>query len=102
MSNRRYAKPRPLSAAILNGASIKMPHNCCIPECCNKGYRTTVIDGKEVKVSFHKFPDTDSRENAELRLKWLHAIRRDVSLYCSCSFVMLQCSDTTPKCNHAC
>ena len=85
----------PFQLPFLSGASIKMPHSCCVPECCDKGYRTTVIDGKEVKVSFHKFPDTDSKENAELRRKWLHAICRDVDLYRSCSFVMLQYSDTT-------
>ena len=68
------------SAAILNRASEKMPHSCCVPDCRDRGYRTTIIDGREVKVSFHKIPDADSKANAELRRKWLHAIRRDVGM----------------------
>ena len=35
----------------------KMPHNCCIPLSCNKGYKIVIVDGKEAKVTFHNFPD---------------------------------------------
>lgn len=52
-----------------------MPHNCCVPLCCKKGYRTVVIDGKEAKVTFHNFPDATKNE---LRKRWISAIRRDV------------------------
>ena len=68
-----------------------MPHGCCILDCRNRRYRTITIDGKEVKVSFHKIPDADTKKNAELRRKWLHAIRRDVGMSC----LMLRCSNTT-------
>ena len=54
-----------------------MPHNCCVPLCCKKGYRT-VVDGKEAKVTFHNFPDTTKKE---LRKRWILAIRRDVGKY---------------------
>lgn len=44
----------------------------------------TTADGKEVKISFHKFPDA-SKGNIALRHKWIHEIRRDVGmLSCSC------------------
>ena len=82
--NKHNPKPRPLLDAILNGASSKMPHNCCVPKCRKKGYRTVTIDGKLVKVSFHKLPDTSSKQ---LRLKWLHAMRRDVGISVASMFV---------------
>ena len=53
-----------------------MPHNCCVPLCCKKGYRTVVLDGKEAKVTFHNFPD--ATRNSQLRKRWIIAIRRDV------------------------
>jgi len=52
-----------------------MPHNCCVPLCCKKGYRTALVDGKEVKVTFHNFPDATK---SELRKRWILAIHRDV------------------------
>ena len=61
----------PFLAAILNGAYVEMLHNCCVPMCHGKGYRTVNIDGKEVKITFHKFPDANRKI---MRLKWLHAI----------------------------
>ncbi|XP_077861527.1 THAP domain-containing protein 1-like, partial [Saccoglossus kowalevskii] len=48
--------------------TASMVHNCCVPECPKAGYR--IQDGR--KVSFHKIP---SRE--QIRLKWIHAIKRD-------------------------
>ena len=38
------------------------------------------ISGKEVKITFHKFPDA----SRNIRLKWLHAIRRDVGMSWLC------------------
>ena len=56
-----------------------MTHSCCVPECRKKGYRTVIVDGKEVKVSFHKLPNTKkSKAKSELRKRWIVAIRRDV------------------------
>ena len=52
-----------------------MPHNCCVPECRKKGYRTIVVDGTEVKVSFHTLPD---ETKTDLRKQWISAIRLDV------------------------
>ena len=52
-----------------------MPHNCCVPLCSKKGYRTVVVDGKETKVTFHQLPDATK---SELRKRWIIAIRRDV------------------------
>jgi len=52
-----------------------MPHNCCIPRCRKKGYRTVIIDSKEAKVSFHKLPNDTS---GDLRKRWIIAIRRDM------------------------
>jgi len=45
--------------------------------CHGKGYRTVNIGGKEVKITFQKFPDA-SRKN--IRLRWLHmtSICRDM------------------------
>ena len=54
-----------------------MPHNCCVPRCRKKGYRFVTIDGKEAKVTFHKFPLEDSAK----RRQRTHAIRRDVGKY---------------------
>ena len=62
-----------------------MPHNCCVPKCRKKEYRTVTIDGKLVKVSFHKLPDTSSKQ---LQLKWLHAMRRDVGMSLPCLYVV--------------
>ena len=66
--NRRFPKPRPLQdfpqIAILFGATItiiSMPHNCCVPLCRKKGYRTVTIDGKQAKVTFHNFPSEKNR-----------------------------------------
>ena len=65
-----------------------MPHGCCVPLCRGKGYRTVNIDGKNVKVTIHKFPEVSERrgkkqkqENVELKRKWLHAIQRDVGMF---------------------
>ncbi len=57
-----------------------MPHNCCVPDCCKKGYRSATIDGKEAKVTFHTFPP-DNSANRSKRRQWIHAIRRDVGKY---------------------
>ena len=45
--------------------------------------RMTIVDEKEVKISFHKFPDV-SKSNNELKCKWLHAILSNVSISSSC------------------
>ena len=70
-----------------------MPHNCCVPLCHGKGYRTTTVDGKEAKITYHKLPDASKgKDKVELRRKWLHEIRRDVGMRsCSCMF---RCTDT--------
>ena len=57
-----------------------MLHNCCVPMCHRKGYKTVNIYGKDVKITFHKFPD-GSRRN--IRLKGLHAIRQDAGMHAS-------------------
>ena len=54
-----------------------MPHNCCVPECRKKRYHSVIVDGKEAKVTFHKFPP----EYLAKRRQWTHAIRRDVGKY---------------------
>jgi len=61
----------------LNGASSKITHGCCVPLCHKKGYRSVIIEGKTIKVSFHKLPDVSRKE---IRLKWLHAMWRDVGM----------------------
>ena len=66
-------------AAIL--AYVEMPHNCCVHMCHGKVYKTVNIDGKEVKITFHKFPDANRKI---MRLKWLHAICQDVGMSWSC------------------
>ena len=54
---------------------VTMPHNCCVPLCRKKGYRTVTISGKQAKVTYHKFP---SESNRSKRKQWIRAIRRDV------------------------
>ena len=66
-----------------------MPHGYCVLECQKRGYRTTIIDGKEVKVTFHKIPAADSNE---LCRKWLYTIRRDAGGVC-CGVVTLPCHE---------
>jgi len=46
--------------------------------CAIKGYRSVIIEGKTVKVSFHKLPDVSSR------YKWLHTMIRDVGMAWPC------------------
>ena len=83
LCNRRFPKPRLLrdfpQAAIFIGATFSlshtMPHNCCVPLCRKKGYRTVTIAGKQAKVTYHNFP---SESNRSKRKQWIHAIRRDV------------------------
>ena len=58
--------------------------------CHGKGYKTVNIDGKEVKITFHKFPDAN-RKNTSVKLKWLHDIRRDVGM----SLAMFRCRTNT-------
>ena len=45
-----------------------MTLNCCVPQCTFKGYRNAKGD----KISFFNFS-----ENANLRQRWIRAIRRD-------------------------
>lgn len=47
---------------------LKMPQNCCVPNCTKKKYRTESAE----KISYFKFPD-----DTILKKCWLHAIRRD-------------------------
>jgi len=74
------------SSAILNGASSKMTHGCCVPlwRKKKKGYRTVIIDGKTVKVLFHKLPDI--RKSWAIRLKRLYVMWWDVGMSWPCIF----------------
>ena len=47
---------------------IKMPQNCCVPNCTKKVYWE-----EDLKISFHKFP-----KNKDLLAAWIRAVRRDV------------------------
>ena len=56
-----------------------MPHNCCVPQCHKRGYRSLTIDGIEAKVSFHTFPH-DSLANRTKRRQWIYAIQCENTL----------------------
>ena len=45
--------------------------------CHKKRYHSVIVDGKEAKVTFHKFPP----EYLAKRRQWTQAIRRDVGKY---------------------